>query len=81
MPFILRQTFSSIVILLITTAVLYATMMRTPGETRAELYLPANAPPTEAQRAHMTQLIIEKNHLNDPCPLQYNYYWLNNLLR
>jgi peptide/nickel transport system permease protein len=77
--FILRRTFSFIITLLITTAVLYATVMLTPAETRAELYMPANARQTEAQRAHMIQLIIEKNHLNDPYPVQY-YYWLSNLL-
>ncbi len=77
--FILRRTFSFIITLFITTAVLYATVMLTPAESRAELYMPPNTRQTEAQRAHMIQMIIEKNHLNDPYPVQY-FYWLNNLL-
>lgn len=78
--FITKRILSIIITLLITTAVLYATVMLTPAETRAELYMPRNARQTEAQRAHMIQLIIEKNHLNDSYPVQY-FYWLSSLLK
>jgi peptide/nickel transport system permease protein len=66
--------------MLFTTAVLYATVMLTPPETRAELYMPEGGRQTEAQRAHMIQMIIERNHLNASYPVQY-YFWISNLLQ
>lgn len=79
--FIVRRILSLLITLLITTAVLYATVMLTPAETRAELYMPkGNSHLTEEQRAKLIQLIIQKNHLNDPYPVQY-YYWLRGLLK
>lgn len=77
---LIRRFFSFIIILFITTAVLYATVMLTPAETRAELYMPPNARQTEKQRADMIQRIIKENHLNDPYPIQY-YYYISNILK
>jgi peptide/nickel transport system permease protein len=73
---------SIIVTLLIVTALLYATVMFTPAETRATLYLPKNLPSrmTEQQLQKLIDNIIEKYHLNDPYPVQY-VFWLGNLVK
>ena len=66
--------------LFIITAVLYAAVMLTPAEQRATLFLPPNLPPrmTEEQYQTLINHIIERNHLNDPYPVQY-YYWITSL--
>jgi peptide/nickel transport system permease protein len=73
---------SIIVTLFIVTALLYATVMFTPAETRATLYLPKNLPSrmTEQQLQKLIDNIIEKYHLNDPYPVQY-VFWLGNLVK
>lgn len=77
---LLKRIISLFVTLFIITAMLYATVMLTPAETRATLFVPKNSSPhqTEEQYQHMLELIIERNHLNDSYPVQY-YYWLTNL--
>lgn len=79
---LLKRILSLIATLFIITALLYATVMLTPAETRATLFMPKNvsAHQTEEQYQHMLELIIEQNHLNDSYPVQY-YYWLTNLVR
>ena len=79
---ILVRTISIIVTLFIVTALLYATVMLTPAETRATLYLPKRLPSrmTEQQYQKLIDNIIERYHLNDPYPLQYAY-WLGNLVK
>jgi peptide/nickel transport system permease protein len=71
-----------VITLLVVTAVLYATVMFTPAETRATLYLPRKTSPrmTEQQLQKMIERIIEDNHLNDPYPVQY-FYWVRSLLK
>lgn len=66
--------------LFIITAVLYAAVMLTPAEQRATLFLPPNLPPriTEEQLQTLINHIIERNHLNDPYPVQY-FYWISSL--
>ena len=68
--------------LLIVTALLYATVLFTPAETRATLYLPKRLPSrmTEQQYQKLIDNIIERYHLNDPYPVQY-LYWLGNLAK
>lgn len=86
MRIVLRALFlrliSIIVTLLIVTALLYATVMFTPAETRATLYLPKQLPSrmTEQQYQKLIDNIIEKYHLDDPYPVQY-VYWLGNLVK
>lgn len=77
---LLKRLLSLLATLFITTALLYATVMLTPVETRAELFMPKNSSPrmTEEMRQKLLEKIIEKNHLNDPYPVQYAY-WLANL--
>ncbi len=79
---LIKRIFSIIITLLVTTMVMYGTMMLTPVETRAELFMPKNLPMrlTEEQIEKMLQLKIEQNHLNDPFPIQY-YYWVSNLVK
>lgn len=79
--FLLRLV-SIVVTLLIVTALLYATVMFTPAETRATLYLPKNLPSrmTEQQYQKLIDNIIERYHLNEPYPVQYAY-WLGNLVK
>jgi len=77
---IFKRIISLILTLFIITAVLYATMLFTPAETRATLFLPKNLPSrmTEKQYQKLIDNIIEKYRLNDPYPVQY-YYWVTNL--
>jgi len=79
--FLLRLV-SIVVTMLIVTALLYATGMFTPAETRATLYLPKNLPSrmTEQQYQKLIDNIIERYHLNEPYPVQYAY-WLGNLVK
>ena len=80
--FLIKRTFSALITLFITTAMLYATVMLTPAETRATLYMPRNFSPrmTEEQIQAMLERMIEKHHLNDPYPVQY-FYWITNLVQ
>jgi peptide/nickel transport system permease protein len=67
--------------LFITTALLYATVMLTPPEKRAELYLSkGKGHQTEEQMQKTIDRIIEKYQLNAPFPIQY-YNWVSNLLK
>lgn len=77
-----KRFLSILLTLFITTALLYATVMLTPAETRAELYMPKNFSPrmTEAQYQEMLERNIERYHLNAPYPVQY-FYWITNLVQ
>lgn len=79
---LIKRVFSILITLLVTTMVMYAIMMLTPPETRAELFMPKNMSGriTEEQIQKMIEIRIRDNHLNDPYPVQY-YYWIKNLLR
>src|SRR5665648_1100137 len=61
---------------------LYATVMLTPAETRAELYMPKRTSPrmTEEMYAKMIDNIIDRYQLNAPYPVQY-FYWVSNLVK
>jgi len=80
--FLIKRTLSALITLFITTAMLYATVMLTPAETRATLYMPRNFSPrmTEEQIQAMLERMIDKYHLNDPYPVQY-FYWITNLVQ
>ncbi|MEL7625468.1 MAG: ABC transporter permease [Anaerolineaceae bacterium] len=80
-----RLSFSilrSVLTLILITALLYATVMLTPPETLASLYMPERTSPrmTEEMYEALLQNMIEKYHLNDPFPVQY-VAWAGNLLR
>lgn len=80
--YLINRTLSIPVTLFVITALLYATVMLTPAETRATLYMPKNMSPrmTEEQYQKMLERMIERYHLNDPYPVQY-FYWLTNLVQ
>jgi peptide/nickel transport system permease protein len=86
MPFFLRYLLrfisSFIATLLLVTAMLYATVMLTPPETRATLYMPKRTSPrmTEEMYQKLIEQNIERYHLNDPFPVQY-FYWVANLIQ
>lgn len=76
---LLRRIGSQFFTFLIITAILYASVMLTPAETRATLYMPRNTGRmTEEQYQAMLERMIERYHLNDPFPVQY-FYWISNL--
>ena len=72
----------SVITLIIITSALYATVMLTPPETLASLYMPKRTSPrmTEEMYEELVQNMIEKYHLDDPFPVQY-FYWAGNLLK
>ena len=73
LQFIIRRILLIPVSLLIITLVLYAGVMLTPPEARAELYFPPRLNPnlTDAQLAQLQKTIIDKYHLRDSYPVQY----------
>lgn len=78
--YLFRRLLSLLATLFIITAFLYATVMLTPPETRAMLYMPKRLSPrmTEEMYQKMIDNIIERHHLNDPFPVQY-FFWITNL--
>jgi ABC-type dipeptide/oligopeptide/nickel transport system permease component len=83
--FILRRLFFSIISFIFITGLIYAGIMLTPAEERAQLYMPKNLSPnlTEEQAQNLikklTELNIERYHLDAPFPVQY-IGWLNSVL-
>jgi peptide/nickel transport system permease protein len=85
MSILRRFSFSilrSVLTLLLITSALYATVMLTPPETLASLYMPERTSPrmTEEMYEELLQDMVEKYHLDDPFPVQYAY-WAGNLLK
>lgn len=82
LKFASKLLLTAVITLFITTALLYLTVMFTPAETRAVLYMPKNISSrvTEEQIQKMVDRIIEQYHLNDPYPVQY-YYWVKQLVQ
>jgi peptide/nickel transport system permease protein len=80
--YLINRSLSVPITLFVITAVLYATVMLTPAETRATLYLPRNLPSrmTEAQYQKLIDQIIIRYHLDAPYPVQY-FYWVTNLVQ
>lgn len=80
LQFIIRRFLVLPVSFLVITLVLYAGVMLTPPEARAELYLPQRLPSsiTEEQIAQLKEKIIKDYHLRDPYPIQYAI-WLRSL--
>lgn len=79
--FLAGRILSTTITLIIITGVLYAIMMMSPPEVRAELYLPKNmAHLTEEQIQKYVALVIQRYGLADPYPIQY-LRWMSNLLQ
>ncbi len=81
LQFLIRRLLVIPVSFIIITMVLYAGVMLTPPETRADLYFPpTGAHLTDEQVARLYENIIEKYHLRDPYPIQYTY-WLKSIIQ
>lgn len=80
--YIVKRVVSILFTFIAITSVLYAVVMLTPPETRATLYMPRRTSPrmTEEQLQKLIDRIIERNHLDDPYPVQY-VYWLTSLVQ
>ncbi len=81
--YLLARSFSALMTLVIITAILYAVVMMSPVEARAQIYIPSGANLdrlTNEQLQQYMQQIIERYGLNDPYPVQYTR-WMANLLR
>ncbi len=77
LQFIIRRLFFAFVSLVMITMLLYAGVMLTPPEARAQLYVP---PGRGGERVgeNFINSIISKYHLSDPYPVQY-MYWVSSL--
>ena len=77
LQFLIRRFLLVPISLLIITMVLYAGVMLTPPEARAQLYVPPG-------KGHLTEnfikTIINKYRLDQPYPVQYGY-WITSLLK
>ncbi len=80
LKFIIRRLLVIPVTLLIITALLYAAVMVTPPEERAQLYLTNLSPHvTEAQVKKLTERVIIDHGLDQAYPIQY-VNWLGTLI-
>jgi peptide/nickel transport system permease protein len=79
--FIITRFLAIPVTVLIVTMTLYAFVLLTPAEARAQLYFPTRMSPrmTEEMLQEYTQRIIRDHHMDEPYPVQY-LYWLRELL-
>ena len=81
LKFIIRRLLVIPVAILIITALLYAVVMFTPPEQRAQLYLHTiSSHLTEAQLKALIDRTIVRYQLDQPYPVQY-VSWLGGLLR
>jgi peptide/nickel transport system permease protein len=80
LQFVIRRFLIIPISLLIITMVLYAGVMLTPPEARAQLYFPPNMRVvSEEQLKRFTEQIIKRHHLRDPYLVQYGY-WAQSLV-
>lgn len=79
LQFLIRRIFAMFVSLVVITMVLYAGVMLTPPEARAQLYVPpgkgGDHPATEA----FINSIIRQYHLDEPFLIQYGY-WVKSMV-
>jgi len=73
--FLIRRLLAIPVTLLVITMLLYAGVMLTPPEVRAELYMQnTQRTQTEEQRQRTIDGIIKSHRLRDPFPIQYGLW-------
>jgi ABC-type dipeptide/oligopeptide/nickel transport system permease component len=78
--FVIRRFLIIPISLVIVTMVLYAGVMLTPPEARAQLYFPPNMRVMSEERLkQFTEILIKRHHLRDPYLVQYGY-WVQSLL-
>ncbi len=78
LQFAIRRIFYAIVSLILITMVLYAGVMLTPPEARAQLYIPRGKGGDRSSENYMRTL-IKAHHLDEPFLVQYGY-WAKSLL-
>jgi peptide/nickel transport system permease protein len=78
LQFVIRRFFAIPVTLLVITMLLYAGVMLTPPEARAQLYVPKGKGGERVTEAFING-IIEKYHLDEPYLVQYGY-WVKSLV-
>ncbi len=81
--FLAFRLLSALTTLILITAALYAIMMMTPPEVRAELYIPKGLDVnrmSEAQYKSYIEKLIQRYGLDDPYPVQY-VRWAANLVQ
>lgn len=77
--FALRRLFAAAISMIVITMMLYAGVMITPPEERAQLYVPkGKSGQSLAVSEQYIQVIIRENHLDEPFLIQY-VYWLRSL--
>jgi dipeptide transport system permease protein len=80
LQFVIRRFLIIPISLVIITMVLYAGVMLTPPEARAQLYFPPNMRAMSEERLkQFTEQIIKRQHLRDPYLVQYGY-WAKSLV-
>jgi len=82
LKYLLRRALLVPVSAFIISLLLYAGVMLTPAEVRADLYMPSNLNQnlTEEDIARLKEKIITRYHLREPFPVQYGY-WALSILR
>ncbi len=78
LQFVIRRFFVIPISLVIITMTLYAGVMLTPAEARAQLYLPPGRGGGRATQA-VIDGYIRQYHLDEPYPVQY-FYWMKSLV-
>jgi peptide/nickel transport system permease protein len=78
LQFLIRRLISIPITLLFITMFIYAGVMLTPVEARAQLFIPPGKGGERASDQYVEN-IIKQNHLNDPFLVQYGY-WAKALL-
>ena len=79
---LLRIVARFVLTLVVITVLLYGSVMLTPAETRATLYMPKNTSPrmTEEKWQELLEKMIERYELNAPFHVQY-LHWLGRLVQ
>ncbi|HET9587909.1 MAG TPA: ABC transporter permease [Anaerolineales bacterium] len=78
LQFIIRRLFYAVLSLMIITMVLYAGVMLSPPEARAQLYFPRGKGAERATEGYLRS-IIRDHHLDRPYLVQYGY-WVKSLI-
>ena len=78
LQFFIRRLFYAVLSLIVITMVLYAGVMMTPPEARAQLYVPKGKGGERASPNYLA-VLIRDHHLDDPYPVQFAY-WVKSLL-
>lgn len=79
LQFIIRRLIYAVLSLMIITMVLYAGVMLTPPEARAQLYIPKGKAGERASENYL-KVVIREHRLDEPYLVQYGY-WVQSLVQ